>query len=372
MATITLEPTYPIPKRSVNILIAPSVDGTNFFRVWATVAPTSSELDGKIKSTLDPRNRVEVYSETGGADFPLKLTFDKGGKYTFIIQEYIKGSGYGGGYEGDPAGSDSEVKNGSEYTVYVYIGQRLTQTIGPSEHRGIINVWVWDNYIRRTYKSIHGEDTPSITSNSQTDRVKSAIESNNVRVSLLNMVDIPISTVIGDLQNLVTSFYDSWNAHLASTSFHASADSANKLNSSLRAAYSPLNLKDFVNVALTYMSHHFNNDNSFDTSATPPVGQGLGNYHVSSDRPHVPIYRSVSSLDDSYGGFVDLHRCHSLHMIDDSVHLTSDLVNTLPVLSKLMLVHREYLNVIAASNPSPPLAQSTGAQTLISGAGFKE
>ncbi len=373
MATFSLSPVYPIPNKEVKIKISPSVTGTNYYRVWATVAPTNSDIDKKIRDSSDPRNRVEIFAETGGDDFPLIIKFDKGGKYTFVVQEYIKGSGYGGGYEGDPAGSNNEEKNGQEYTLYVYVGQRLTQAIGPSEHRATLNVWIWEDTVRATYKSIHGEDTPSITAQNYTDRIKSAIESQSVKDALLSIVDQTSTAVLGNIQTMVTQFYSKWSSHLASSSFHIAADPANVLDASLQTAYSPLNLREFVNSAITNMNHHVNNDNSFDITATPPAGPGKGPYHALADRPHAPLYRSVSTLDEAYGGLSDLCRCYELHRVSvGSVHVTADNTNSLPALPLLMNIHREYLNIIAASSPTPPLAQSTGAQILISGAGFKE
>lgn len=373
MATFTIRPEYPIPNRQSSIIISPSVSGTNFYRVWATVAPTNSDIDQKIKNTIDPRNRVEVYSDSGGEDFPFKNVFDKGGKYTFVVQEYIKGSGYGGAYQGDPAGSDSEVKNGSEYTLYVYVGQRLTQMIGPPENRATINVWVWNDTIRGTYLSIHGEDTPSISASPITDRIKSAIESTAVKSALLSLIGQTASVALGDVQTLVTQYYSKWLAHLSSSSFHIAADVANPLESSLQTAYSSSSLKEFVSAAISYQNKHFNNDNSLDITATPPVGPGKGPYHATADRPNASLYRSVSTLDEAYGGLADLYRCYESHRVaSGSVHVSPDNTNTLPAMSPLMNVHKEYLNIIASSNPTPPLAQSTGAQVLISGAGFKE
>lgn len=374
MATLSINPTYPIPGIETTITLSPSNSGTNYYKVWATVAPTGSSIDNKIKSTLDPRNRIEVYSDSGGADFPFKYNFDKGGKYTFKVQEYIKGSGYGGAFQGDPAGSDSEVKNGAESTVYVYVGQRLTQKIGPPEHRATLVVWVWNRHIQATYKHIHGEDTPAIIASQLTDRVKSAIESEGVKSALLGIVDMTAEDAMGfnGIKEMVFDYFTNWNLHVSNSTFHDDADNINKLDPSLERAYLSNTIKDFVNSAISRQRLHFSNDNSLDTSATPPIGPGYGLYHTNSDKPNITLYTSVSSQDEAVGALVDLWRCYENHRTASGVHVNDDTVRNLEPLKPIMLIHKAYLDVIADDNPTPPLAQSTAAQLLISSLGFKE
>jgi hypothetical protein len=375
MAIVTLNPIHPIPNRDVNIFVTSELTGTNFFRIWCAIAPTGSSLDSKLKATVDPRNRVEIYADSGGTDFPLKFKFDKGGKYTLIIQEYIKGSGYGGSYKGDPAGSNSEEKNGNEYVRSIYIGQRLTQQIGPSDNRSTLAMWVWDDSVFSTYRSIHGEDTPSIIANQPSDRVKSAIESDSVKSALADLNTRTVVSILGNISTFATSFFSKFNSHIDNVSIHQSApDTANRLDNSLSTAVTPSTIKELVNSAITKTRNHLNNDNSLDVSIVYPsvIGPGLGDYHYVIDRNNNPIYQSVSSIEDAYGGLVDLYRCLSAHLLDDTVHSDLDTTNSLPTLSPLMVVHNEYLSIIASSAPPLPAAQSIGAQTLISSAGFKE
>lgn len=376
MATFTVNPTYPIPNREVKVIVNASVTNTNFFRVWVTVAPTNSALDNNIKSTTDPRNRFKVYEGSGGVNFPFIAEYTKGGKYTFVVQEYIKGSGYGGAFEGDPNGSDSEALNGSEYTLYVYIGQRLTQIIGPQDNQASINLWVWDNTIRQTYKSIHGEDTPSITAETPTNLVKAAIESDTVATALANLINTNPSTVIGDLSFYALHYVYGWNIHTSTAIIHSSSDVINELNNSLLTAYTPSTLKDLVNAGIAAQTAHFSNDNSLDKTLTPtdPIGPGAADWHTIPDKNDLPVYTSVGSFAEAYGGLVDLYRTFLNHAANTDAHTAEDstAIGDSPDLSLLMKVHKEFLSIIADTNPSPPLAQSTAAQILISGAGFKE
>ena len=374
MTTISISPQYPIPGRVCNIIFTKSISNTNFFRVWVTVAPTDSELYNSIKNDKDPRNRFEVYSGSGGTDFPLSITLDKGGKYTFVAQEYVKGSGYGGAYEGDPNGSELEVKNGSEVNLYVFVGQRMTQVIGPPNYRATLNLYVWDDTIRATYRSIHGEDTPSITANPATDKVKSAIESTTVKSYLSALAGLTVSTAIGNLSAMVPEYHTNWKNHLLSSTFHNQSDSLNELDVSLLKSYTSNTLTDFVNKAITNQRYHFLDDTSLDGTITPPnpIGPGLGEFHTVQDRQNLSLYQSVGGFDEAYGAFVDLLRTCELHRVDTSEHLYADDVHVTSELSPLMKVHREYLSIVASPNPPAPPAQSSGAQLLISGAGFKE
>lgn len=375
MATVTLIPEYPIPNKPVQVLFSADNASCNFIRVWVTVAPVGSSLDKSIKNTQDQRNRFEVFNGTPGSDFPLNTSFDKGGKYTFVIQEYKKGSGYGGAYQGDPDGGDLEQQLGSEQTVYIFIGQRLTQVIGPAQARSVITLWVWDDTIRTTFKSIHGEDTPSITATPLTDRIKSSIDSSEVKTALANLVGVNCNTAIGALSTYVNDYFDNWNAHAVNTSVHNDPDSFNRLDSSLRSASTSSTLKDFVNKSISLQKMHYLNDNALDFASAmsgTQVGPGLADFHDASDRMHLSLYSSVGSFDEAFGALVDLIRCYEAHRITMGVHSNIDGTNVMSALSPLMLVHKAYLSNIATDNPTPPEAQSAGAQILISAAGFKE
>lgn len=363
MTVISLSPEFPIPNQKVKSVFTLGETGSNFIRVWATVAPPGSSIDKLIKSTKDPRNRVELYADSGGLGIPYEYTFDKGGKYTFICQEYIKGSGYGGGYQGDPAGSDSEEKVGSESTLIVYIGQKLTQKIGPPENRAEIHLWVWNDTIRQTYKIIHGEDTPCVTATSPNSLVRSAIESSSVKTACLNLINNTVVTILGDLPDIVSDYCFVWNDHIVDGAAHIDVDDANSISNSYISANTAFTLKDFVNFALSVQRFHFSND-SHD-------GPDSGNYHSEADRKNISLYSSVGSFDEAYGALSDLVRTYSAHDLDAFAHSST---NDHPLATRplLMSVHESYLSIIGSSDPTPAPAQSSGAQLLISGAGFKE
>ncbi len=372
MATFTLNPARPIPNKDVKIAVNGDESGTNFFRVWATIAPTGSSLDNDIKNETDPRNRLEVYSGNGGEDFPFIYNFDKGGKYTFIVQEYIKGSGYGGAYQDDPNGFDLEQKNGTEYTVVLYVGQRLTQSVGTQDNKATLTLWVWNSTIRPTYRAIHGEDTPSLTAESSSPVVTSAIESSTVKATLLTLHNQPVTSAVGVIKDIINNIWDNYNDHLGTADIHGGlSNNINNLDTSLRDVYTANSIIEFVNSAIQKFTAHFTNNNLFDTTATA-VGPGYGTWHLANDRSNSPMFTSVSTLDEAFSAICDLHRCYENHRLSGVHYLHNDTTNTLIASTPLMNVHKAFLDIVASENPPVPPAQSPGAQLLISSAGFKE
>jgi len=366
MTELRTIPQFPVPKRETQLIFS-LASGANFARIWVTEAPTGSALKQQLlKATL---NRVEVATTNGGEAFPWKQIFDVGGKYTLIVQEYLKGSGYGGGYEGDPNGAESETKIGGENTIALFIGQRLTQKIGPGSDSATLVLWVWDTVIRRTTLAFHGEESPAIVAQSPSPKARTAIESASVRAALVALRDIEASVAVGSMGPLVSDYVIRWNFHVTNTGFHANGDTNNELPVGLANASTPSDLQTFVNTALAKMRAHFSNDN----------GQGVdsADYHNPSasltvdDWADMPLYRSVGSLEDAYGGFADLHRCYEVHRASLAYHSSAD-TTALTALPLLAQVHAAYLAILALAAPATPPAQSDGAMALIGVAGFKE
>lgn len=390
MATLSYSPSLPIPKQRTTVTFTNSAGG-DFLRVWCTVAPTGSELYGRINDSKDPRTRVAVHEGSSGSTW--SQAFDRGGKYTFVVQEYIKGSGYGGGYEGDPAGSDNEEQIGSESTLYVYVGQRLTQSVGPNTDRCSLALWVWNATIQETTLAQHGEDSPALVANgTPTPKAKTAMESATVSTALASLVGQLASTALGAPFD-VANYIECWNWHIAGAAQHADADDSNTIPVGLGSANTPKEFAQFLSFAINAARHHMTNDNAglpVDAVPARTGGYDSGNYHEDSDGDtigdwgNLPLVQGASSLDEAYGAFADLHRCFEAHRQSTTVHSQSqdtiDRASALfggyvPELTELPLiaaVHAAYCAVLAQTNPPAPPAQSTGAQTLISGGGFKE
>lgn len=380
MAALTVSPTNPVPKFQTTVRFALTQTGTDFIRVWCTVAPTGSELDSRINSNRDPRNRIVAFE--GSPATAWNYTFDKGGKYTFVAQEYLKGSGYGGGYEGDPNTADKETLVGTETTLTVFIGQRVTQPIGPPGNQATLVLWVWDDAIRATTKAFHGEDTPAIQAATPSTVVKSAIETTSVKTALAALVDLSlaIATTAGGFLAWTADYFASFNAHVDDGDIHTNADTYNVIPNSFLVTPDQKSYIEFVNQALKALRQHVTNDLGTPGAVlvgTTPFGPDSGNFHMNgsgdilSDRANVPLYQSVSSYAEAYGALADLYRCFTVHQADAYVH---DSVDVFPIatLSYIQRVHSAFLTVLASPAPVTPPAQSDGVQTLITVAGFTE
>lgn len=382
MADLTYSPTYPVPKFQTTVTFSLTQSGTDFIRVWCTIAPTGSELDNRINSSHDPRNRVVVFE--GSPSTPWNFSFDKGGKYTFVAQEYLKGSGYGGGYQGDPNTADKEAMVGAETTLTLHVGQRVTQPIGPPGSQATLVLWVWDNHIRATTKAFHGEDTPAITATAPDPVLKTAIESSTLVAPLATLINSNLSDglVTGDLSTWTTLLFSGINAHFADLGMHAAADDYNAIAASYGSLVDQKSFIEFVNQALKALRQHVTNDLgvSVDPLLGPKAsGPDSGNFHhflgaYISDRQAVPLYTGVSTFAEAYGALADVWRCFDLHQNHTAPHdpggtMTIQPIGTLPEIQR---VHKAFLTVLAAASPATPPAQSTGVQNLISLAGFKE
>jgi len=375
MATLSNVPAYPVSEREARVTFTLTESATNYVRVWVTVAPEGSKLATEI--TESTQSRFVVYQADGGADHPWNFTPDKGGKYTFLAQEYTKGSGFGGGYEGDPLGAPTEVKVGSEATLTLEIGQQFRQPIGAPPDTATLVFWVWSDTIRKTTAILQGEDSPRIEQESPTPLAKTAMETTAVKTALAALADTTCTVALGSPSTIVAEMVTDLNAHNAmAATVHNSADGDNVIPKELQSASTPQTLIEFVNDALPKMRRHRLNDHGGETITPDPGGTGSAAYHVlagngKADLLNMPLFQGAGSQAEAYGALADIWRAHEGHRVSTAVHGSADSTNTLTALPKIMEVHRQYLTVLASPAPAAPPAQSSGAQLLISIGGFE-
>lgn len=375
MPTIASLPVYPIPNREARVVFTLAGVGANFVRVWVTVAPEGSKLAAELKEST--QNRFVVYAGDGGENQPWKFTADKGGKYTLVAQEYTKGSGFGGGYEGDPLGAPSETKVGGETTLTLEIGQKFTQRIGVGVDIATLVVWCWADTIRKTTVALHGEDSPRVENDAPTPPAKTAMETSGVVTALAALADTTCTVALGTLSTIVAQMVTEINDHIAlAATTHNAADTHNAIPVELAASPTPLTLVEFVNDALLKMRRHRLNDHGGDTVVGTPPGTGSASYHSvggskRGDFANMPLFQTAGSQEEAYGALADIWRAHEGHRASTVVHGTADSTNTLTALPKMLEVHRQFLAVLASLTPAAPPAQSSGAQLLISVGGFQ-
>lgn len=377
MALVSTLPEYPAPGRQTTVRFTLVEGGANYVRVWCTNAPVGSELRKKLDGTRDPRTRVKVYEGDGGENNTWKYTFDVGGVYTFVCQEYTKGTAaYGGGYQNSPDGAPSETKVGNEATRTIDIGQRIELPIGAGQDTASLIVWLWGDSIYATTVADHGEVSPAIQATAPTAKMLAVMESTSVATALATLAGQTATVCCGSLSALVSGYITDWNAHLANNGgvYHDNADTTNVLPVGFSVAPSADGLKDFVNEALRKMRQHFTNDAVDGGSLS---GRDTGDYHNVSgkknDNTNLPIVQGVSGPGDAYIGLADLCRCYTAHIASTTVHNSADSTNTLSVSGIYLLqLHMTVLDILASTSPTTPATFSSGAMILIQRAGGQD
>jgi hypothetical protein len=342
------------------VTVSATGSSTNFVRAWITSAPSGSEW----KAKLDEQSAGRVLFWEGQPARKFDHVFDRGGHYTIVAQEYVRGATtYGGGYQGDPASAPSETKVGAEATVNFYVGQRMTSPMGTGPDVATLVVWVWNDTIRQTRLEFQGEASPTIeTQGTPTSRVQSAMAASAVTTALAALINVSTTTAVGSVQSIVSNFRIASGNHMASSVIHASADSVNPLPIVEGGSQGAL-LAEWVNMALSKLRGHYGNLNS--------AGQPSGGYHSAVDRSMLPLVQSVNGLAEAYPALADIWRSYEAHRSNTSIHASAD-GDALLALPPLLAVHREFFTVLASSNPPIPPGQTSGANRLIQQAGFSE
>jgi hypothetical protein len=383
MPTITTAPVSPVSGIKCTVVFtlthidgeATVIEAGNYIRVWCVIAPTDSELDKKLKA--DALARVLVFE----GDAPIDRDdvdelrkakwhhkFDKGGKYTFVVQNYSLPAEWGGGYQGDirayqtdaNGNPTAEKKEDVEQTVTLYVAQKLTSPIGAGTDRAELTCVVKEATIIETTLATHGIVTPAIV-NPKSDRARAAIDDSNVQTALSGLKNSVAVLSLGTLSTIVSDIRSKQNAHNTSVGVHNTGDSTNAILSELASDPTPKTLMEFVNAALLRMRRHRLNDNGNGT-ASAAYHQISGN--GKADFKYTPLFQSVSTPEDAYAALADLWRCHEGHRTNTAVHSSADVTNVLSVSSPILLVHKRFLEALAASAANPSPADSSAASLL--------
>jgi hypothetical protein len=376
VATFTTVPVYPAPKKPVAVTIALEQFGANYVRVWCTAAPPGSKLREAIDGTSDPRNRVMAYQGDGGANAPWRATFETGGKYTFAVQEYVKGAAsFGGGYQGDPDGAPSETKAGNEYTVSLYIGQRFELPIAAAGDSVTLVFWIWNDTVRATTIQVHGEDTPALQ-NPNGPRAQAVHELAATTSALSALVGGTDATLFGTPSTILGiaagGIIKEYNDHLSQASVHQANDSDNDIPTGLASAASARNFADAVNEVLRKMRQHFIND-AVEGGVT--AGRDTGGYHDVSgkvnDNANLPLFTSVGE-QDAYVALADIHRSLTAHFASTAVHDAADATNVLTALPLVLTVASVVFGIWSSVTPTVPSTQSPLAMAAMAKTGAVE
>jgi hypothetical protein len=365
MTTISTSPALLAPNRAAAVRFRLTYAGASYVRAWCTSAPQGSEFAARMSESAAVR--VLAYEGDGGDGAPWNAEFDKGGAYTFAVQEYAKGAApYGGGYEGSPDSAPAELKIGPEQSIALFVGQRLTCQLGAGADTATLVLWVAGDSVVSTSFAAQGEASPVVTADNPTPRARLAMGAAGVSAAV---AALPGSTSpAGDVSAIVPAVIAAIRAHMLSSAAHSAADSANPLPAALAADPGGQHLGDVVSAQLASLRRHMDNEATASASASGP---GSANYHSTVDRANAPILNGSGGQAAAYAGLADLWRAYEAHRVS-AVHSSPDSAHALSAPPPLLAVHIEFLRALATSNIATPPGQSSLATQLVQLAGCDE
>lgn len=360
--TLTTVPTYPVPGKKVRVTFVSTYHG-NWIRVAITAAPKASSWAKELENSPDTRKRV--YEGDSSQEW-IADCFDAPGIYTLYLEDLTKGTPYGGSYAGDPLGNPTETINGSS-SVYLAFGQKLTAIVGTAQDNATLTTWVWTTTIRPTVASEYSTDevTPSLTAHSS-PRARNACQASAVTTQLAALSNQSAQTVTGTWSTIIDNIIDKFNAHCASATFHAVADTYNQILPEYKTPATPERTSEVLAYVRRKFEAHCKNDN--DTSGTV----GSVSCHKKGDWNNLPIVTGPSDPLSNGLNMADLWRCYENHRASTAVHNSADSTNTLSTLPALLELYRLILVELAKSTPSVASTENQGAIELVQMAGMKE
>lgn len=355
MTSLTTTPTYPIPDRQARVVFSfTSAADANYIRAWCTQAPDGSALRDRIdKNKLA---RALVYENDGGTKRPWFTKLDKGGVYSFTVQEYQKGNHWGGGYEGDTRGAPTETKVGNESTLSLYVAQRLTQELGAGPDKATLVVYVHNSTIVETTVATHGEKTPTIEKPTSA-KATTASQTAAVTTAVANLISVSPTTAMGTLGTIVDNFIAKFAAHAGDAAYHENADSQTDLSQDYAGSTSLGGIAKALNKVRTRLGQHMLNSKE-NAPANPeyalPGGIDIhlqGSVYFDLKNTPLPVTADENNQASIFQAIGDFFRAYEAHRTA-SMHDTSDTTNTLTALPQLHELHRQFMASLAAISPT--------------------
>lgn len=360
-------PAYILPGMTAHVTLTAGGAGANYLRVWYTDAPPGSKVKGELDKTVNTR----VLAWEGDSGDVFDFTPDKGGRYAIAVQEYtLLGGAAGGGYEGAPQSYPTETKVGAEQTGSLVVAEVLEQTIGTGSDSATLLVTVADSTIRSTSVAVHGIKTPDIVS-PRTVRATTAMLDTGVVAAHAALADVAATTAIGDWPTILADLRTKLNAHMSSTTYHDTADSANLVADSYAIVSASVEgVRDALTEIALLLDRHMHNDDGTGT------GPGATRYHYLAtvnvpDWKNLPHIKGAADASGNIALAGAIWAAFEAHRIDTGVHKVSDTADALTALPKAHDVHRQFVAVAAALAPTAPAVMNPGVVSLVHGAGMR-
>lgn len=376
MTTLSTTPTRTLPGQTARLefTLTESASGTaaNWVRVWVTTAPEGSEWRGELDDVEG--DRFLVYEGNGGVGNKLVTTFAVGGKYTLKAQEYVKGTGYGGGYEGAPDTYETETEAGSEATLTLYVGERLAFTLGYGEDTATLILYVFNDTITATTPS-DGEISPAVEEGSASTQ-KAQIAADSSATAIAALAGVATSTAIGNPSTALNDILSKYNTHRASAVFHSAADTDNTVSTAFTSPTTPKGMSAAINEYRRKLDFHMRNA-KYTVSTPGDSDTGSQAYHaVGGNRADLAnLIEAPAAQESSVGSIMvliaDYWRAYEAHRVNTSVHSAADTTG-LTALSPLLDVLHDFNAALHDESPAAPPTAQTGVVKLVNNFGFTE
>lgn len=375
--TVTTTPQYAVVAKPPKLTFSVNDSLGKRVRLFVTDAPVGS----KYKKQLTDTGASQVRIHDGDIGQAFQFEADLPGAYTLLAQE-IQIPQFGGGYKGDTrghldvGGGKGAEKVLSEDTATVYIGQRLTGTLGAGEHKATLVLWVWQNTIRTTSVELHGEASPDIIDPSS-PVAKTAAGDTTVRAKLHLIENQDVATVLyngTDFPTMLDDLIVRLNSHFSNASVHAAADSANLISSAFSGSEGKAGIPLALAKIFDALDKHLQTDaaNAM-TIGFGAAGRGTGDWHINSGHTvadgNALLASAPREVGDCWVAFADIVRVATAHWPKLSLHNLPDVFTV--SLSRYLQLHRVFLDVIAGMSPTPAPDENPGATLLVHDAGLE-
>jgi len=372
--TATTTPAYPVGGRDISVDFT-ATTAANYLKGFFTDAPIGSALKTELVKT--GASRLPAFAtDTGKTWIFTGDKADVGGVYTLQVEEYTKGTAYGGGYQGSPASFATETILATS-TVQIFVGQKVTQKIGVGPDTATLTLFVFNDTSRPATEDAQGFTAPLIDDTKSKKALTAALNP-GVMTAVAGLSNQNAGGLVGDLNTILGNMIIKSRLHMQSATYHAAADADNQIPTAFLNPKSPEGLKRSGAEFLRRLDQHMRNDNGGGTPSVPLTpGTGGAAYHVVSatnvaDWQNALLITSTGDALDTFAAIADGWRAMTAHLGNLDVHLVADAADLPDPLPPLLNVHRLFLAELQKQGPTAPASVNSGVTTLIHSAGFEE
>jgi hypothetical protein len=357
MTALSASPDLPLAGSQIRVSFTGTDSATTHIRLYATDAPVGSEIYEALQKT----EAGEIVKFNAKKTATWLFEPDKGGKYSFRIQEVVEGNSSASRFDGDTIGASSPVL-GASTSDYVSVGEAMTFTLGQSPDTADLKLCIWDDTVRETTLSTHGFPSPVIESHSSI-RAEAAALNSTLRSLVIGLKDDTANTIVGGLDADFLLVKAAVNAHLAATgSIHSNTDTLRALGDGYGADTDSA-AEQSINALRQALSDHMG---AILNTATTPVTT-----HDSADGKSAAQFSGASQgRSTHYLALADTIVTLESHKANTGAHGAADAAPTVTGISVLLQICAAWWRAMRLTSPLAPSGRNTGAATLEQLGGF--